>query len=486
MIMKKAQKIFLIQIVIAIILFIVFATVTKRLFYNDSDIKSYLSINDGVKEMAGSTGDFLDSLIVRNDVTFDPTSGAELEKVFKNLKNTNKEKFLFVGSSQLRVIQGEKITNTYESLVSKKFEKFTSKQIQTYNLSLGGMSIPEKLIVSKKASEVLNTENILIAVTPWDCLADKIRKGVTTIQNQTFSLKVDTTENLNATNSDLVFPLNVNEKISNSLENTVNNNLTIYAKRTGIKKWMNDGFTSLLTSEKDSIDLIVETPKKSIADYWLTLNQELNNESAWDNTQYKTGKRSLKIVNSKKASSKWEGDIIFLDKPTNTLLFEGWMKAKNVSNDTKLLAIDHKITFEDNTTQWYYRKLRFKKGTHDWQQVKTSVIFDKKVKSIKPHLLFYGGTGTVWFDDITINPVFGKKIEDNIIPNASAEKESKERLNVSYSYNKEEWKKIKENIFKVVDYLTTHKAEKNTFYLLLFGIQIRRVLILKKTNTLLY
>lgn len=99
--MKKAHKLFLIQIVIAIVLFVAFAIATKTLFYNDTNIDSYLSINDGVKEMAGSTRDLLDSLIVQNNVTFDPTSGVQLDRVFKNLKNTNDEKFLFVGSSQL-------------------------------------------------------------------------------------------------------------------------------------------------------------------------------------------------------------------------------------------------------------------------------------------------------------------------------------------------------------------------------------------------
>ncbi|WAC01070.1 hypothetical protein N7U66_12905 [Lacinutrix neustonica] len=72
------------------------------------------------------------------------------------------------------------------------------------------------------------------------------------------------------------------------------------------------------------------------------------------------------------------------------------------------------------------------------------VCFDKKVKSIKPHLLFYGGTGTVWFDDIKAFPIIDGVKHENIIPNPSAEEQLKERLNVSYNYNREHWSKIKE------------------------------------------
>ena len=462
--MKKAHKLYLIQTAIALVLFILFAIFTETLFYSDNNIKSYLSINDGVKEMAGSTSDFLDSLIIRNDVTFDPTSGAELEKVFKNLKNSNKEKFLFVGSSQLRVIQGEKITNSYESLVSKKFEKFSNEKIQVYNLSLGGMTTPEKLIVSKKAIELLSPSNILISVTPWDCLSDKVRPVVTEINNKTFLKKKEIINNgiINKQKNSLVFPLSINENVSDCLENMVEDNMTVYSKRTGIKQWLNDKVASLFTKTDDSLSSV---SGQSMADYWLTLNQELDNKSGWDTKAVKTGQRALKISNSQKISSKWEGEIVFLNTPTNIFEFEGWSKADSVSATTKLYAIDYLITFTDNTIFWYYKNLKFNKGTHDWEQVKAIVSFDKKVKSIKPHLLFYGGTGTVWFDDIKAFPIIDGVKQENIIPNSGAELELKERLNVSYSYNKEEWNKIKENMFSVVNYLKSNTAENK--YLLL-------------------
>ncbi|TMM58564.1 hypothetical protein FEE95_03790 [Maribacter algarum] len=464
--MKKAHKLFLIQISVAVVLFVVLASLTKTFFYKDENIKGYLAINDGVKEMAGTSSDFLDTLIVRNDVTFDPTSGKELERVFKHLKYSNKEKFLFVGSSQLRVIQGENTSVSYESLVTKKFEKFSNGRFQVYNLSLGGMSNPEKLIVSKKASEVLKPENVLISVTPWDCLLDKIRLGVTTIENQKFTNRPNLVEDLEYAENDLLFPLNVNQKITERIENTIDKSLTIYSKRTGIKQWLNDEFEKAINPTNDSLDNTNEVPTSSIADYWLTLHQDLDNRFGWDNKVYKTGKRSLKIVNAEGKRARWLGTPISLEIPTETFEFEGWSKSDSVTvSKTGLYAIDYQITFIDDTKQWYLDNLIFENGTHDWEQVKTTVTFDKKVKTIKPVLMFFEGKGTVWFDDIKAFPIIDGIKSENIIPNPSAEIELTERQDTSYTYSEEEWVKIRENIFSVIDYLSSNQAENK--YLLL-------------------
>jgi len=469
--MKKEHKFFLIQIIIATVLFFIFSNVIRSLFYNSSKIESYLSINDGVKEMAKSTSTLLDSLIAKNDVTFDPTSGKELNKVFANLKQTEKEKFLMIGSSQLRVVKGVNDLEASVKTVSNSVERKLRNKIETYNLSLGGMTIPEKLIVSKKASEILNPENLLIAVTPWDCRADKIRSGVADINNKIFSKKEAVFEkrSVSKENNTLFFPLSVNKKISNSLEKLVDNHFSIYAERTGVKEWLSDQVSFRLTfekelEEKDKIEIDAKT------DYWVAFSQDIDNATAWDKEEFKTGSRSLKIVNSKKNSAKWEGDIIYLNKPTNTFVFEGWCKTTGVSEETELLAIDHFVTFTDNTTRWYYKNLQFDKGTHHWQQVKTKIIFDKPVKSIKPHLLFYGGIGTVWFDDIFIYPILNERRLDNIVHNSSAEilskeRPSKEKLNVSYSYNAKQWKLIEENMFLVINHLSKSTAQSK--YLLL-------------------
>lgn len=465
---KNTQKLFLIQIGLAVLCFIVLVFITKTKFYNSPKINSYLSLNDGVKKMASSTSSILDSLIIKDDVTLDPTSGKEIEKVLKYLKKTENEKFLMIGSSQLRVVKGlEKGKSGFNKIVSKKVQDFSKRKNQTYNLSLGGMTVPEKLIMLKKTSELLNPENVLISVTPWDCIADRVRKSVSDIKEKSFKNQETIKNEVGKAiiDIDLMFPLNINQNANNYLDTITNKNLFIYSKRTGINKWLDDETTSFLINVKTPFNPTNIISKFSMPDYWLTNSQKLDNKSGWDNIEFKTGKRSLKIINEEKTLSKWDGDIIFLEKPTNTFIFEGWMKAENVSSDTKLLAVDHKIMFEDNTDEWYLKNLKFDKNAKGWQQVKAIANFDKNVIAIKPHLLFYNGTGTVWFDDITINPVFDGKAEENIVPNPGGELELEERLNVSYSYNKEEWNKIKENMFSVIDHLASNKA-KNKYLLL--------------------
>lgn len=463
--MQKKHKIFIIQIAIAAALFVVSSFVLLTVFHKDPKSKSYLSVNEGVKEMASNTYALIDTLIARNDLTFDPTSGKMLDKVMGNLKYTKKGKFLMIGSSQMRVVQGQKIQGHVKS-VSRKIVDYT-EDIQTYNLSLGGMTTPEKIIVGLKTLETIQPDRVLISVTPWDCLSDKIRPEVKAIENKKYSINENVTEEVSENvqpESDEVFPLSFNSKITNTLDHIVEENIGIYRKRSAIQKWLGDKTVKTLVGIKDNLEA-EEIVKSNIPEYWRTLNQDLDNTSGWVSDVVYKGERAVKIVNTTGVRSKWLGDDITLEKPTATFEFEGWSKAENVSNSTKLYCLDFQVIFEDGTTQWFYKGLRFKKGTHDWQKVSTKVTFDKKVKAIKPHILFYNGTGTTWFDNIKAIPIYEDGKGDNLLPNFGFEKELKERLNVSYSYTQAEWERIKENIFSIVDFLASQKTPKKNVLL---------------------
>ena len=118
--MKKQHRLFLIQIIIAVAVFIGVSIAVKSIFMSDPKSKSYLSFNEDVKEMANNTYALIDSLIIQNDLTFDPTSGKSLDKVLNNLKYSDKPKFLVIGSSQMRVMQGEDIQDSYQKMTSRK------------------------------------------------------------------------------------------------------------------------------------------------------------------------------------------------------------------------------------------------------------------------------------------------------------------------------------------------------------------------------
>lgn len=457
--MRQKHKTFIIQILIAMITFVFGSYLIQKRFDVSPQKSLYLAMNKGVKEMATSSSALIDSLIIKNDLTFDPTSGKQLEKVLNNLKYTNKKKFILIGSSQLRTVKGEGIKG-YTKIVSRKLNSHLKETTQVYNLSLGGMKISEKLILAKKGVEILDPERLLISVTPWDCISDKIRPNVKAVENKNFTyIKREVEKNpleKEITNTKEPFPLNFNTSVTNTLDDFVGDKLPVYTRRTAIQNWLGDSLEN--STEENETKNTIKLP-----DYWRTLNQDLDNTTGWDNEFVKFGKKSIKIIKSKSdKNAKWLGDNIVLENPTTTFDFEGWSKAENVTKDIKLYCLDFQVIFEDGTSKWHYKGLKFKKGTHDWQHVKTRVKFDKKITAIKPHMLFYGGTGTVWFDEIKAIPVYDNKIGENILPNSSFENQLKERVNVSYSYTAKEWGKIQKNMFSVVDFLSkTATNQKN-------------------------
>ncbi|MFD0863132.1 hypothetical protein ACFQ1M_13030 [Sungkyunkwania multivorans] len=454
--MRKNHRLFFLQIGIAILVFLVLSYLIRFFFYKDPKVESYLTFNKGIKTMATSTSAMLDSLIIKDEVTFDPTSGKEIDKVFQNLKETEKPKFLMIGSSQLRVVQGKNITETYDQLVSQRLQDHSDAAFQIYNLSLGGMTIKEKLIVAQKASELLDPDKVLIAVTPWDCISDNIRPTVKELADKNYTKK-ENKERKGVLTEDhgFSFPSTINDKVSDYTEEVVEDNVEIYAKRTAIKKWLKDETITVL--KEGEHELTESSPKAiglNIPRYWLTVNQSLDNKTGWDTTVFRSGTRSVKISNDEVKNSKWFGDEITLEKPTATFEFRGWSKTEDVARTTKLLCLDFQVFFEDGSYEWYFKNLKFSKGTHDWEEVATKVTFDKKVVAVKPHMLFYGGTGHVWFDDISIHPIYEGTAAENIAPNPSFEEEATERIHVSYSYKDDEWQQIYLNMASVVDFLS--------------------------------
>ncbi|MBC8755342.1 hypothetical protein H2O64_11695 [Kordia sp. YSTF-M3] len=442
MAIKKEHRIFLIQAIIAIVLFLGLSVTVINIFSSSLKAELYLKLDKDVKEMSVSSTRLLDALIAKGDLTFEPTKGTQIHKVLKNLKYAEGNKLLMIGSSQLRVLQGENINIEYQKLVSRKITTYTN--YNTYNLSLGGMKTSEKLIIAEKGIQVIQPTRILISATPWDCVKDEVRPTVKSVENEDYEV-------FNPKIFKKLFPLSLNDKIRTSVDKIVENNIDIYNNRGAIKYWLYNeitGFSALINEEKPT----------AIPEYWRTLNQKLDNSKGWDKTEAKTGRGSLKIINEETTSARWLGDDIVLEEPTDTFEFSGWSKAKNVSK-AKLYCLNFQVFFEDGTSKWHFKGLQFNKGTHDWEKVKTRVRFDKKVTSIKPHILFYNASGTVWFDDIAAKPVYDGKIGENILPNPDFEAALKERLHVSYTYDAAEWKRIQENMFSLIDFLSKQETK---------------------------
>ena len=56
------------------------------LLFNDATFKGSIALDSKLKSMAESAESLLDSLILNDEVTFDPTKGKEMMRVLSNLQ----------------------------------------------------------------------------------------------------------------------------------------------------------------------------------------------------------------------------------------------------------------------------------------------------------------------------------------------------------------------------------------------------------------
>ncbi|MDD4869192.1 MAG: hypothetical protein PHR77_01430 [Kiritimatiellae bacterium] len=117
-----------------------------------------------------------------------------------------------------------------------------------------------------------------------------------------------------------------------------------------------------------------------------------------------SGKTSLRFSKSSGDTSFWVSRTVMLNqtKPA-PLVISGWSKAENVSGT---MGRDYSIwvdaQYVDGTSLWG-QITRFNVGTHDWQYSEFPFVVSKPVKLAGINILFRKGyTGTVWFDDISL------------------------------------------------------------------------------------
>jgi len=135
-------------------------------------------------------------------------------------------------------------------------------------------------------------------------------------------------------------------------------------------------------------------------DHWQTYDNDLDRESGWREGVAHSGYHSIKIENTTGTNAGWQGQTVYFSDPyPKNLILGGWAMAEDVA-EGGIFAINFYIEFEDGSHTWYWEELRFRPGTHDWENIESTVTFDKGVKQIRPYCLLYSTTGTAWFDDV--------------------------------------------------------------------------------------
>jgi len=139
----------------------------------------------------------------------------------------------------------------------------------------------------------------------------------------------------------------------------------------------------------------------------------------WDKNVSHNGKASVSIVNndeSNDACNNWCQNIT--DFPKNKeLMLTGYIKTEGITDDGGVVICIQVFNAEGNfvgfaTTQDKYEF----KSTHNWTEVKTSVVAPPDAEKIMIRAVLVG-TGQVWFDDIKL--IVGEEAEPEPLPQFS-------------------------------------------------------------------
>ncbi|MEE1961611.1 hypothetical protein V1387_02865 [Allomuricauda taeanensis] len=429
-------------------------------FKRDPDNRNYILSDKKITNLRESSSQILEDLLKQNNVTFDPTNGVAIETVLENLKCSIKKKVLLLGSSQLITLNDDWSSDNYLRRVDKMLETMYDDGVIVYNLSMGGMTVPEKKIVLDKVQEIMEFDKIIMSIGPYDCRETEIRPSIEKIETIPFN-RMDKEGCVSLEHSQILNNVSI-DKVNSSIENIIERwfaeSTFFFDKKGAIKLWTAAKVNSLMGNKP------FYSPKKSLS--WRTNNQKLNDVSGWATDMVHSGKKSLKIIKEdKETNSSWGGFKVDLRRPTKKIVLGGWSKSENVVG-AKLYCLDFKIDFIDGTYEWVYEGLEFEKGTNDWTQKENVLQFEKDILSITPKLLLYKGSGVVWFDDIYARPIYDK-VGENVVLNQDIEEESRIKDVHSLSFEENVWENIFENAIDLVEHAGTKTNDTGKYYILI-------------------
>jgi hypothetical protein len=147
-------------------------------FRASPDAESYTRAGDRLLRLSEDAREALAALIERDEVTWDPTNGSELQTVLAHLKEGRGDRVLLLGSSQLITLRDDRSMGSFTRRVDKILERSAARPVTVYNLSIGGMSAPEKALVLERAAETVRFDDVVLALTLWDSVSDSRRAAI--------------------------------------------------------------------------------------------------------------------------------------------------------------------------------------------------------------------------------------------------------------------------------------------------------------------
>jgi hypothetical protein len=142
---------------------------------------------------------------------------------------------------------------------------------------------------------------------------------------------------------------------------------------------------------------------------WTTKGQILDESSGWVKEEAHSGKHSLKIENIGGTDAYWKGNPIIFKKPTNAFKASIWTMAKDIKDETGKgkfqLAFDVFLLGNQNKETTKRVSININKIDSKWDNTEKKIFFTENIIKIVPYLSFSEMTGTVWFDDLSLNSI---------------------------------------------------------------------------------
>jgi len=125
---------------------------------------------------------------------------------------------------------------------------------------------------------------------------------------------------------------------------------------------------------------------------------------AVDRAVVHSGDASVRFAKADVGTLYWISQTVTLDQTSPRPLVVGaWSRAEGVEgNRGAEYSVWVDLQYTDGTPLWGQRAT-FEVGTHDWQYAEHAFVVDKPVRTATVNLLFRRGvSGTVWFDDVSL------------------------------------------------------------------------------------
>jgi hypothetical protein len=202
-------------------------------FRASPDAELYARAADRAARQSEDGPELMRALIDRDELTWDPTGGIEMQTVVTHLKAGRGERVLLLGSSQLIMQRDDRTMGSVAYRVDKALEKVAARPVTVYNLSVVGMSAPEKAIVLEHATRAVRFDDVVVALTLYDSVL-RARQGRI---DRLASASRRTGEPFGASD-DRSGPAAVNRHLAAFLRRLLSESVAFFRDRAAIQAWL--------------------------------------------------------------------------------------------------------------------------------------------------------------------------------------------------------------------------------------------------------